>query len=102
MCDDYLKSNLKSADVQPLSALNEVRERGMDGYYQAFRERFAPEYDIIHNECGLNFYEKTKALMVHTYSQRNTPIVPRARQNEVVASSPGEGTEIEAAEMTWI
>jgi hypothetical protein len=101
-CDDYLKSTLKSADVQLLSTLNEVRERGMDDYYEAFRERFAPEYDLIHNEFALGFYEKTKALVVHTYSQRRTLTIPRARQDEVVARVPGEELEAEATEMTWI
>lgn len=101
-CDDYLKSTLKSADVQLLSTLNEVKERGMDDYYQAFRERFVPEYDLIHNECALEFYEKTKALMVHMYSQRRTLTFPRARQDEVVARGPGEEEEAEATKMTWI
>ena len=32
MRDDCLKSNLKSAGVQLLSMVKEVRERGMDGY----------------------------------------------------------------------
>lgn len=101
-CDDYLKSTLKSADVQLLSTLNEVRERGMDDYYQAFRERFAPEYDLIHNEYALEFYEKTKALMVHMYSQRRTVTLPQARLDEVVARGPGEEEEAEATETTWI
>lgn len=101
-CDDYLKSTLKSADVQLLSTLNEVRERGMSHYYQAFRERFAPEYDIIHNEYALDFYEKTKTLMVHMYSQRRAVIPPQARLDEVVARGSGEEEEAEAMEMTWI
>ena len=101
-CDDYLRSTLKSADVQLLSTLNEVRERGMDDYYQAFRERFAPEYDLIHNECALDFYEKTKALMIHMYSQHRTLAVPRSRQDEVVARGPGEEEEVEATKTTWI
>jgi hypothetical protein len=101
-CDDYLKSILKSADVQLLSTLNEVRERGMDDYYQAFRERFAPEYDLIHNECALDFYEKTKALMVHMYSQHGALTVPRSRHDEVIARGAGEEEAAEATEMTWI
>lgn len=101
-CDNDLKSTLKSADVQLLSTLNEVSERGMDDCYQAFRERFAAEYDLIHNEYALEFYEKTKALMVHMYSQHRTATVPQARLAEVVARGPGEEEEAEATEMTWI
>lgn len=77
--DDYLRSTLKSADVQLLSTLNEIRERNMHDYYLAFRERFAPEYDLIHNGHALEFYEKTKALMVHMYSQRRAVTVPPAK-----------------------
>ncbi|KAJ8119003.1 hypothetical protein OPT61_g124 [Boeremia exigua] len=80
--DDYLKSTLKAADVQLLSTLNEIRERNMDDYYLAFRERFAPEYDLIHNEYALDFYEKTKALMVHIYSQCRTATAHQARIDE--------------------
>ena len=101
-CDDYLKSTLKSADVQLLSTLNEVRERGMDDYYQAFRERFAPEYDLIHHEYALDFYEKTKALMVHMYSQRRTVTMPQARLDIGVARATGEEEEAEAIGATWI
>ncbi len=108
--DDYLKSTLKSADVQLLSTLNEIRERGMDDYYLAFRERFAPEYDLIHNEHALDFYEKTKALMVHMYGQRRMATVPQGRMttvtqgrvDEVVSRRAHENEEEESLEMTWI
>lgn len=44
---------MKSAGVQLLPALNEVRKRDMNDYYQAFHERFAPEFDLIHNKHAL-------------------------------------------------
>ncbi|KAJ4986397.1 hypothetical protein SVAN01_08089 [Stagonosporopsis vannaccii] len=115
--DDYLKSTLKSADVQLLSTLNEIRERNMHDYYLAFRERFAPEYDLVHNGHALDFYEKTKALMVHMYSQRRAAtvspfkaavvppvgptIVPPARVDEVVSRRVQDEEEEKVAE-TWI
>jgi len=115
--DDYLKSTLKSADVQLLSTLNEIRERDMHDYYLAFRERFAPEYDLIHNGQALDFYEKTKALMVHMYSQRRAVVippvsatvallvgpatVPSARIDEIVSRRIEEEEE-EAVVETWI
>ncbi|KAJ4369446.1 hypothetical protein N0V86_009281 [Didymella sp. IMI 355093] len=101
-CDDYLRSTLKSADVQLLSTLNEVRERGMDDHYQAFCEHFAPEYDIIHNEYALEFYEKTKVMMVQMYSQRRFVTVPQARLDERVARGLGEEEEAERTKTTWI
>jgi hypothetical protein len=67
--DECLQSTLKSADVQLLTILNEVREKGLNNYIQAFRETFAPEYDVVHHEFGINFYEKSKALMIQMYSQ---------------------------------
>lgn len=103
-CDDYLKSTLKSADIQLLSTLNEIRERGMDDYYLAFRERFAPEYDLIHNGYALEFYEKTKTLMVHMYSQRRALVVPQLRLDEVISrrSREEEDEEEEVIKATWI
>lgn len=100
-CDDYLKSTLKSADVQLLSTLNEVRERGMDDYYQAFRERFAGEYDVVHNEYALNFYAKTKALMIHMYSQRRTTVMSETRLEEAVVRKEREKEE-NIVETIWI
>lgn len=100
-CDDYLKSTLKSADIQLLSTLNEIRERNMSDYYLAFRERFAPEYDLIHNGYALEFYEKTKALMVHMYSQRRAVVVPQPRMDEVLSRKTTE-EEREVVETTWI
>ena len=99
-CDDCLKSTLKSADVQLLSTLNEVRERGMDNYFQAFRKRFAPEYDLVHNEYAIEFYEKTKALMIHMYSQRRAIVVPQTRKDLVVSRAKTE--EKEVVKTNWI
>lgn len=99
--DDYLKSTLKSADVQLLSTLNEVRQRDMDDYFLAFRERFAPEYDLIHNEYAVDFYEKTKALMVYMSFQRRALAVHHPRADDVV-SKETRHEENEVNELTWI
>ena len=101
MCDDYLKSTLKSTDIQLLSTLNEVRERGMDEYYHAFRKRFVPEYDLVHKEFAVELYEKTRVLMIHMYSQRRTMVGPHARAVEVVSRARNEQEE-EEEEIIWI
>lgn len=99
-CDDCLKSTLKSADVQLLSTLNEVRERGMDDYYQAFCKYFAPEYDLVHKKFAVEFYEKTKALMTHMQSQRRSIVVPQASISiEIPRVKTGEE---EAVKTSWI
>jgi hypothetical protein len=100
-CDDYLKSTLKSADIQLLSTVNEIRERGMDDYFLAFRERFAPEYNLIHNEYALDFYEKTKVITVHMCSRLRALAVPQPRLDEVVSRKSGIKEE-EDAGVTWI
>lgn len=101
MSDTYLRSTLKSADVQLLSTLNEVRERGMVDHFQTFRKRFAPEYDMVHNECALEFYEKTKALMIRMYSQGRTTVKPQRRVEEIVLRDKLDEEE-EIVETTWI
>ncbi|KAF2996033.1 hypothetical protein E8E13_002587 [Curvularia kusanoi] len=100
-CDDYLKSTLKSADVQLMSTLNEIRERSMDDYFLAFRERFAPEYDLIHNEYGQEFYERTKVLMVHMCSRLRALALPQPRLDEVVSRNISN-EEQDDLETTWI
>jgi hypothetical protein len=100
-CDGYLKSTLKSADIQLLSTVNEIRERGMDDYFLAFRERFAPEYNLIHNEYNLDFYEKTKVLTVHMCSRLRALALPQPRMHEVVSRKRGIKEE-EDVEVTWI
>jgi hypothetical protein len=100
-CDDYLKSTLKSADVQLMSTLNEIRERSMDDYFLAFCERFVPEYNLIHNEYAVDFYEKTKVLTVHMCSRLRALALPQPRMDEVV-SRKGEIEEEEDVEVTWI
>ncbi|KAJ4315613.1 hypothetical protein N0V94_005868 [Neodidymelliopsis sp. IMI 364377] len=101
-CDDYLRSTLKTADVQLLSTLNEIRERGMDDYYLAFRERFAPEYDVVHHEYALEFYEKTKALMIHMYSQRRALIVPQNTTDEALLRDKKKKENGGNSETVWI
>jgi hypothetical protein len=100
-CDDYLKSTLKSADVQLMSTVNEIRERAIDDYFLAFCERFVPEYSLIHNEYALDFYEKTKVLTVHMCSRLRALALPQPRMDEVV-SRKGVIEEEEDVEVTWI
>ena len=100
-CDDYLKSTLKSADIQLLSTVNEIRERGMDDYFLAFRERFAPAYNLIHNRYALDFYEKTKVITVHMCSRLRALTAPQPRLDEVVSRKSGIEEE-EGVEVTWI
>ena len=100
-CDDYLKSTLKSADIQLLSTVNEIRERGMDAYFLAFRERFAPEYNLIHNGYAVDFYEKTKLITVHMCSRLRALAVPQSRLDEVVSRKSGIEEE-EDVQVTWI
>jgi hypothetical protein len=101
-CDDYLRSTLKSADVQLLSTLNEIRERDMDDYYLAFRERFAPAYDVVHHEYALEFYEKTRALMIHMYLQRRALIVPQNTIDEAVLKDQKKEGNGGSPETVWI
>lgn len=100
-CDDYLKSTLKSADIQLLSTVNEIRERGMDDYFLAFHERFAPEYNLIHSGYALDFYEKTKVITVHMCSRLRALTAPQPRLDKVVSRKSGIDEE-EGVEVTWI